>query len=923
MNGIKFGAKRRTDGTGRVLLLLALLCLALAVLFHRSFVPNQILFSNDGPLGICKAECINGENNFFGAWYNLNWLGGAGMGATPNVSTLLWVMFPAEIMLKMYAPLTLLLLGMSAWIFFRQSGFGPLVCVLGGLAAGLNMHFFSPACWGLGAWNVSCAWTFLALALLVTPAIRNAWGKAALAGLAVGNVVMEGADVGVILSVYVGVFAFFLVLIEDSTPKKKLLKTIWMPALVVLFAMWVAVSFVSGMIGTQISGIVGTGQNQQEKAQRWNFATQWSLPKLEAFRLIIPGVFGYRLEQYIHGEDKSSAYWGRVGEDPNIPLIDSVDPEVRRAVAKALGLPPQYENALAGSDPQPRNQVAEALKGQLQRRHTGSGEYVGILVAVLALFGLANALRSSKTPFSIRERRMVFFWGVVALVSLLLAFGRHGFLYQLFYQLPYVSTIRNPVKFLFPFHIALMILAGYGLEVLHRCYLQNTSTRRASLPQHLRLWWAKAMGFDKKWTVGSVLTVGAAMLAALVLSSSKTELLGYLQRQGFSPTLAPQVADFFYGEILWFIVYLAASLGVIICILSGAWNGARAKWAWIFLGTILVLDLSRSDWRWIEYYDFNKRYISNPVIDFLRDKPYEHRVTAELMPLTRQAMTKEPNFFAAYYDMLQNQMPYWNIQSLDIVQAPRMPEFDNNYIMAFRPKNDIFPCLRLWQLTNTRYVLGSPDNSVGLKFDPQLGFEPRIRFNVTAKPWLAQALLPEDLTYVESQNGTLGLYELTNVLPRAKLYANWQSPTNDSATLEQLVSREFDPQRTVLVSKETPVAASPLLSEADPGTVTITSYHPKDVVLHATAKTPSVLLLNDKSAPDWKAFIDGKPAKVLRCNYTMRGVCLQPGEHEIKFHFQPKITTLYISLSAWAAGLLIAGFLFFSNRRRDVPSPNK
>ena len=895
----------------------------LAVLFHRSFEPEQYLFSNDATLGSLNSESSQMPDGFTGQWSNLSWLGGGSPSVSFEVSSVVCSLFSSELWCKFYAPLTLLLLGLSVWLFFRQLGFGSMVCVLGGLAAGLNMHFFSPACWGLGMWNMSCSCMFVAMAALVTPQIRQHWAKAVLAGLAIGSGVTEGFDVGAIMSVFIGMFMAGWFLSEEGGYGKKWLKTAGVSMLAVLFSGWTAFNTTSGLINTQIKGIVGAGQNQQEKAQRWNFATQWSLPKLEAFRLIIPGVFGYRLEQYIHGEDKSSAYWGRVGEDPNIPLIDSVDPEVRRAVAKALGLPPQYENALAGSDPQPRNQVAEALKGQLQRRHTGSGEYAGILVAVLALFGLANALRSSKTPFSIRERRMVFFWGVVALVSVLLAFGRHGFLYQLFYQLPYVSTIRNPVKFLFPFHIALIILAGYGLEVLHRCYLQNTSTRRASLAQHLKLWWAKAMGFDKKWTVGSVLTVGAAMLAALVLSSSKTELLGYLQKQGFSPTLAPQVADFFYGEILWFIVYLAASLGVIICILSGAWNGARAKWAWIFLGTILVLDLSRSDWRWIEYYDFNKRYVSNPVIDFLRDKPYEHRVTAELMPLTRQAMTKEPNFFAAYYDMMQNQMPYWNIQSLDIIQAPRMPEFDNNYIMAFRPKNDIFPCLRLWQLTNTRYVLGSPDNSVGFKFDPQLGFEPRIRFNVTAKPWLAQALLPEDLTYVESQNGTLALYELTNALPRAKLYANWQSPTNDSATLEQLVSREFDPQKTVLVSKETPVAASPLLSEADPGTVTITSYHPKDVVLHATAKTPCVLLLNDKSAPDWKALIDGKPAKVLRCNYIMRGVYLQPGEHEINFHFQPKITTLYISLSAWATGLLIAVFLFFSNRRRDVQSPNK
>ena len=81
-----------------------------------------------------------------------------------------------------------------------QLKFSPLASVAGGLAAGLNMHCFSDACWGTGTWNIAMAMTFLAVAALVTDSIRHTWMKAALAGLAVGMGVMEGFDTGAILT---------------------------------------------------------------------------------------------------------------------------------------------------------------------------------------------------------------------------------------------------------------------------------------------------------------------------------------------------------------------------------------------------------------------------------------------------------------------------------------------------------------------------------------------------------------------------------------------------------------------------------------------------------------------------------------------------------------------------------------------------
>ena len=109
---------------------------------------------------------------------------------------LLATLFSPVAYLKIYAPFTLLFLGFSAWLFFRQLNFGPMVCVLGGVAAGLNSHFLSNACWGLGNWNLSAGCTFLAMAAFYAKSIPKVWERAVLAGLAVGMNVMEGYDVG-------------------------------------------------------------------------------------------------------------------------------------------------------------------------------------------------------------------------------------------------------------------------------------------------------------------------------------------------------------------------------------------------------------------------------------------------------------------------------------------------------------------------------------------------------------------------------------------------------------------------------------------------------------------------------------------------------------------------------------------------------
>ena len=54
-------------------------------------------------------------------------------------------------------------------------------------------------------------------------------------------------------------------------------------------------------------------------------------------------------------------------------------------------------------------------------------------------------------------------------------------------------------------------------------------------------------------------------------------------------------------------------------------------------------------------------------------------------------------------------------------------------------------------------------------------------------------------------------------------------------------------------------------------------------VIDTDARTPCVLLVNDHYDPNWTVIVDGKEQPLLRANYVMRGVYLDPGKHQVEF----------------------------------------
>ena len=234
--------------------------------------------------------------------------------------------------------------------------------------------------------------------------------------------------------------------------------------------------------------------------------------------------------------------------------------------------------------------------------------------------------------------------------------------------------------------------------------------------------------------------------------------------------------------------------------------------------------------------------------------------------------------------------PVWRnygIRGIDFLEPRRdhpMPDDYRNYFDALKRHP-----LRLWQLTNTRYILGAVAKVARLLENP--AFEPVMYADV------------RNGVLVEARKG-LGknvLLRYTGALPRALVYYSWREAGTNQA-LRLLASSEWSPEQQVLVPENCGSNDAPDL----PVPAAILSYRHNRVELAVEASANAVVLLNDKYDPDWDVTVDGKQAELLRCNYIMRGVSVPSGRHVVVFTYRPGLIPFALSLGGCVA-VFIAG----------------
>ncbi|MFQ5854803.1 MAG: oligosaccharide flippase family protein [Anaerolineae bacterium] len=477
--------------------------------------------------------------------------------------------------------------------------------------------------------------------------------------------------------------------------------------------------------------------------------------------------------------------------------------------------------------------------------------YVGILPLLLA--SLAVILRRS---------RHVWFFVVLAVLSLLFAFGTPAYA-LLYYGLPGLSQVHTPFRWVFPYSVAVAVLAGLGADWLvkrQRGQRSQTSQKgqagqRGNGGSGVR---APAVndGSLAGWLGWGMVGAGGAVLGGLAL--------GYV-RPGAAMRLADRImqtsarAVEAFGEPSLFLSYQFWNVGLLGIFLLGAgvilvlwrrgWRVAGMP-AWQVVAVIvLIADL------WAMGHDFYPR-----VQPALRD---------ETPPVVQFLQQDDSLYRVASYGPAHVLWPNAGMR---------------HGIHDIRGYDSIIPR----QYTDYMAALGTQDlllyNRIGPLNDPATLDSPRLDLlNVK------YVLSTEDINHLDFRqvfrDGDVRVYEHTNALPRALLTSETPSDFPPASRFTFHASR-------------------------------ITRYTPNGIEIAVETETPQTLVLTDSYFPGWRAFVtpasgEEREVEIVRAFENFRAVEVPAGQSAVRFKYFPMSVKAGMYVSFLGAVVLFLGFIYW------------
>jgi hypothetical protein len=150
------------------------------------------------------------------------------------------------------------------------------------------------------------------------------------------------------------------------------------------------------------------------------------------------------------------------------------------------------------------------------------------------------------------------------------------------------------------------------------------------------------------------------------------------------------------------------------------------------------------------------------------------------------------------------------------------------------------------------------------------------------------------------------LYENRGMLPRFRFARSARRAVSTAPDRDGRFLRGAD----AVIEEDFPGA----LDSLAPGSVEALSYEDERIDLSAeVAGDWGLLVAAETYYPGWRAFVDGRPARVLKVDGMMRGVAVPRGRHEVVFEYSPSWLRSGGALAA--AGLALLAALSFRLRR--------
>ena len=163
---------------------------------------------------------------------------------------------------------------------------------------------------------------------------------------------------------------------------------------------------------------------------------------------------------------------------------------------------------------------------------------------------------------------------------------------------------------------------------------------------------------------------------------------------------------------------------------------------------------------------------------------------------------------------------------------------------------------------------------------------------------------PADTTFIvpvfdEDPNVTVFLNTLA--LPRANVVYNATVLPSREAIFDAIHEDGFDPLEEVYLEE-----GEALLQEPGEATISVIRYDTNSAAFEVSTDKRAYFLLSDIYHPHWKTAVDGEETAILRADYALRAVPLEPGTHMVEMWYAPPGWTIGLVISSLALLLLVA-----------------
>lgn len=482
--------------------------------------------------------------------------------------------------------------------------------------------------------------------------------------------------------------------------------------------------------------------------------------------------------------------------------------------------------------------------------HTSTLNYYLGIVTIFFAFKSLNYCKNNNTilPFFI-----------VALIALLYSLGAYFILYPILFLVPPFSKFIAPSKMMIFFIFSVTVLSAFGMERL----LNDRNSANKKFQKFYKYIFLMFFIY--------IIFAPILFLYYWRLFDSVPFILSNLKFASLYPLI------FLFGLYLFFKKPVRSKKYLV---------------ALIFAISILDLYLTYDKMNLLPKYANRKIYsITPPSVKFFqKDKTVFRIAKIGEMGLTNASqwtasrnINSQGHFKELEYnlDKLQSNLPLlYKIQEANGYE-PVIIKHYAQLIATFYAKS-------------TKFSLKSSMHELPLPY-----YEPKL-FKLLNIKYVISDKKITDLNLELVFRGSNYIYQNKNVLQRAYIAASPIYIDNDRQSLVSLLSKDFNPEKNVVVTGKSIKNDKILWQPSTKSEVKILSYEPNKIVLKAILNGDGFMVLSDAYYPGWKAYANGEEIKIFRVNHAFRGILLGKGKYEVIFRFEPRLFKIgsYITVAS-------------------------